>query len=215
MKQGGLLAVCLNAAAQAPGHAWTGRPQGQDVCSGGGWHHCPLSSHRACFCALRFPSAAPASNQSTIASPPQPAMDTCTHNDPHNHQPLEHRMVLLTGFLKMMGTASVALTGSTSSPASSRGLAALTGGGPHAAGAPGEAMRIKSPLIYSFPISSLENVRLDQSTRLFLFPSMPPPTHPPPSTRTSHRPHPPTSSSTPCSPPAPSKTGAWPRCAKA
>ncbi len=89
-------------------------------------------------------------------------------------------MVLLTGFLKMMGTASVALTGSTSSPASSRGLAALTGGGPHAAGAPGEAMRIKSPLIYSFPISSLENVRLDQSTRLFLFPSMPPPTHPPP-----------------------------------
>ncbi|TFJ86733.1 hypothetical protein NSK_001821 [Nannochloropsis salina CCMP1776] len=98
-------------------------------------------------------------------------------------------MVLCTGFLKMIGTASVALTGSTTG-LSSRGLTTLSYVPPSAsptvmadittnpstsstpaAPSPGiaatgtgarrsprkEAMRVKSPLIYSHPMSSLEN----------------------------------------------------------
>lgn len=85
---------------------------------------------------------------------------------------------MVLGFLKMLGTASVALSGTTTSTTTSSFLssptarhaaatlttsaaaaAAVVGCGPPPA-AGGEPMRIRSPLIYSFPISKLEDVRV-------------------------------------------------------
>lgn len=82
---------------------------------------------------------------------------------------------MVLGFLKMLGTASVALSGTTTSSPTARHAAAtmtttaaasavVVGGSAAAAGAAGaggrgEPMRVRSPLVYSFPISNLEDVR--------------------------------------------------------
>ncbi len=84
---------------------------------------------------------------------------------------------MVLGFLKMLGTASVALSGATTSLSSSpatttmarHAAATMTtaaesssalgvAAAPPANAGGREPMRVKSPLIYSFPISNLEDV---------------------------------------------------------